>query len=198
MGMYGFDFRLDEEDEVMTRNEALALYRPIRASIRRILSLAVPVCDRADLMRAAKQLGLARGSLIGVAAALASSVPLGLPVRAVRSAPRFGRPSARARLPLGRARSWRRAPSPAEPRDHNPATTLASAPRRSAAAPPQHIRRGFVGLTAQQSPRRAATAPARAVMLARSPWLAGLAPATARRQASLQTDSRRRRAPCRP
>ena len=30
----------------MTRNEALALYRPIRASMRRILSLAVPVCSR--------------------------------------------------------------------------------------------------------------------------------------------------------
>ena len=36
----------DEEDEEMTRNEALALYRPIRASMRRILSLAVPVCSR--------------------------------------------------------------------------------------------------------------------------------------------------------
>jgi hypothetical protein len=29
----------DEENEEMTRNEALALYRPIRASMRRILSL---------------------------------------------------------------------------------------------------------------------------------------------------------------
>jgi len=49
----------------MTRNEALALYRPIRASIRRILSLAVPVCSRADLMRAAKQLGLwADGTIV--------------------------------------------------------------------------------------------------------------------------------------
>jgi len=42
----------------MTREEALALYHPIRASVRRILSAAVPVCNQSDLMRAAKQLGL--------------------------------------------------------------------------------------------------------------------------------------------
>jgi hypothetical protein len=42
----------------MTRDEALALYRPIRASVRRTLSAAVPVCNQSDLMRAAKQLGL--------------------------------------------------------------------------------------------------------------------------------------------
>jgi hypothetical protein len=49
----------------MTRNQALALYRPIRASIRRILSLAVPICDRAELMRAAKQLGIwADGTIV--------------------------------------------------------------------------------------------------------------------------------------
>jgi hypothetical protein len=42
----------------MTRDEALALYRPIRASVRGILSAGVPVCNQADLMRAAKQLGL--------------------------------------------------------------------------------------------------------------------------------------------
>ena len=49
----------------MTRNEALALYRPIRATIRRIISLAVPACDRADFMRAAKQLGLwADGAIV--------------------------------------------------------------------------------------------------------------------------------------
>jgi hypothetical protein len=42
----------------MTRDEALALYHPIRASVRRILSAAVPVCNQSDLMRAAKQLGL--------------------------------------------------------------------------------------------------------------------------------------------
>ena len=42
----------------MTRTETLALYRPIRASIRRITDLAISVCDRADMMRAAKQLGL--------------------------------------------------------------------------------------------------------------------------------------------
>ena len=45
-------------DEVMTRDEALALYHPIRASVRRILSVAVPVCNQSDLMRAAKKLGL--------------------------------------------------------------------------------------------------------------------------------------------
>jgi hypothetical protein len=49
----------------MTRDEALALYRPIRATIRRIVSLAVPVCDGADFMRAAKQLGLwADGTIV--------------------------------------------------------------------------------------------------------------------------------------
>ena len=42
----------------MTRDEALALYHPIRASVRRIVSAAVPVCNQSDLMRAAKQLGL--------------------------------------------------------------------------------------------------------------------------------------------
>jgi hypothetical protein len=42
----------------MTRDEALALYHPIRASVRRILSAAVPVCNQSDLMRAAKPFGL--------------------------------------------------------------------------------------------------------------------------------------------
>jgi len=42
----------------MTREEALAMYHPIRASVRRILSSAISVCNQADLMRAAKQLGL--------------------------------------------------------------------------------------------------------------------------------------------
>jgi hypothetical protein len=42
----------------MTRTEALARYRPLRASIRRILSAAFRVCKQSDLMRAAKQLGL--------------------------------------------------------------------------------------------------------------------------------------------
>ena len=41
----------------MTRDEVLASYRPMRASIRRVLSDAVGACSRADLMRAAKQLG---------------------------------------------------------------------------------------------------------------------------------------------
>jgi hypothetical protein len=42
----------------MTRDEVLTLYHPIRASVRRILSAAVPICNQSDLMRAAKQLGL--------------------------------------------------------------------------------------------------------------------------------------------
>ena len=42
----------------MTRDEALATYRPIRASVRRILSAAISACNQADFMRAAKQLGL--------------------------------------------------------------------------------------------------------------------------------------------
>ncbi len=41
----------------MTREEALASYRPVRASIRRVLGDAVVACSRADIMRAAKQLG---------------------------------------------------------------------------------------------------------------------------------------------
>jgi hypothetical protein len=44
----------------MTREEALALYRPIRASVRRILSAAFRVCNQPDLMRAAKQRGRRR------------------------------------------------------------------------------------------------------------------------------------------
>lgn len=39
----------------MTREDALAMYHPIRASVRRILSAAFRVCNQADLMRAAKQ-----------------------------------------------------------------------------------------------------------------------------------------------
>ena len=42
----------------MTREEALAFYHPIRASVRRILSAAISVCNQSDFMRAAKQLGL--------------------------------------------------------------------------------------------------------------------------------------------
>jgi hypothetical protein len=42
----------------MTPEEALALYHPIRASVRRILSAAISVCNQSDFMRAAKQLGL--------------------------------------------------------------------------------------------------------------------------------------------
>lgn len=42
----------------MTPDAALAQYRPIRAAIRRLLGDAVHACSRADMMRAAKQLGL--------------------------------------------------------------------------------------------------------------------------------------------
>ena len=42
----------------MTREEALAFYQPIRTSVRRILSAAVPVGNQSDLKRAAKLLGL--------------------------------------------------------------------------------------------------------------------------------------------
>jgi hypothetical protein len=42
----------------MTREEALALYHPIRASVRRILSAAISACNQSEFMRAAKQLGL--------------------------------------------------------------------------------------------------------------------------------------------
>jgi len=42
----------------MTREEALAMYHPIRASVRRILGSAISLCNQSDLMRAAKQLGL--------------------------------------------------------------------------------------------------------------------------------------------
>jgi len=42
----------------MTPDETLALYRPIRASIRRLLGVAVRACNQADVMRAGKQLGL--------------------------------------------------------------------------------------------------------------------------------------------
>src|SRR5271165_6751214 len=46
------------KEEAMTREEALAMYHPIRAPVRRILSAAISVCSQPDLMRAAKQLGL--------------------------------------------------------------------------------------------------------------------------------------------
>src|SRR5271165_584665 len=42
----------------MTGEEGLALYHPIRDSVRRILSAAISLCNQSDLMRAAKQLGL--------------------------------------------------------------------------------------------------------------------------------------------
>jgi hypothetical protein len=65
----------------MTRDEALAAYRPIRVSVRRILSAAVPVCNQSDLMRAAKQLGLwADGKIVlpegGEAAKMLSDIAL--------------------------------------------------------------------------------------------------------------------------
>jgi hypothetical protein len=42
---------------MMTRDNALELFRPIRASVRRILIAAIRACNRSDLMRAAKLLG---------------------------------------------------------------------------------------------------------------------------------------------
>jgi hypothetical protein len=42
----------------MTREEALALYHPIRASVQRILSAAISAGNQSDFVRAAKQLGL--------------------------------------------------------------------------------------------------------------------------------------------
>jgi hypothetical protein len=42
---------------VMTPDEALTLYRPIRTGIQRVLKTAVRVCSDADVKRAAKQLG---------------------------------------------------------------------------------------------------------------------------------------------
>jgi hypothetical protein len=42
----------------LTRGEALAAYRQIRAAIQRVLREAVRACSRADLTRAARQLGL--------------------------------------------------------------------------------------------------------------------------------------------
>lgn len=42
----------------MTRNEALGLYRPIRAGIQRVLKVAPSACNQSDWMRAAKHLGV--------------------------------------------------------------------------------------------------------------------------------------------
>src|SRR5918911_3760940 len=42
----------------MTRDDALALYDPIRQAIQRVLKAAPEACSRADMIRAAKQLGL--------------------------------------------------------------------------------------------------------------------------------------------
>jgi hypothetical protein len=42
----------------MTRDEALSLYRPIRASIQRVLKIAPGVCSQSDWKRAAKHLGV--------------------------------------------------------------------------------------------------------------------------------------------
>jgi hypothetical protein len=42
----------------MTRDEVFSVYRPLRQSIRHVLSLATKACNRADMIRAAKLLGL--------------------------------------------------------------------------------------------------------------------------------------------
>jgi hypothetical protein len=48
----------------MTRDEVLAIYHPIRASVRRILKEAVGLCNQSDLKRAAKAIGLWRNDKI--------------------------------------------------------------------------------------------------------------------------------------
>ena len=48
----------------MTRNETLAIYRPIRDSVRRILKEAVGICNQSDLKRAAKAIGLWRNDKV--------------------------------------------------------------------------------------------------------------------------------------
>jgi len=50
----------------MTREEALARYRPIRASVQRILRAAISVCTQSDFMRAAKQPALWRDGRIAL------------------------------------------------------------------------------------------------------------------------------------
>jgi hypothetical protein len=42
----------------MTRDQALSIYRPVRAGIQRILRAAVKTCSDADVKRAAKHLGV--------------------------------------------------------------------------------------------------------------------------------------------
>jgi hypothetical protein len=49
---------LYREEGPLTRDEVLAAYRQIRAAIQRVLREAARTCSRADLTRAAKQLGL--------------------------------------------------------------------------------------------------------------------------------------------
>jgi hypothetical protein len=48
----------------MTRDQALELYRPLRASVRRVLRAAIRACNQSDFMRAAKLLGLWAGGKI--------------------------------------------------------------------------------------------------------------------------------------
>jgi hypothetical protein len=50
----------------MTRDEALALYRPIRAGMQRVLKAAEKACSRADFTRSAKQLDIwSEGMIVG-------------------------------------------------------------------------------------------------------------------------------------
>jgi hypothetical protein len=48
----------------VTRNDALAIYHPIRARVRRILKEALSLCNQSDLKRAAKAVGLWRNDKI--------------------------------------------------------------------------------------------------------------------------------------
>ena len=82
----------------MTRDLALALCHPIRASVRRILSAAVPVCKQSDLMRAAKRLRLwADGKIVlpegSEAAEMLSAIALFEPNQRGRRSSRRSRPS---------------------------------------------------------------------------------------------------------
>jgi hypothetical protein len=47
-----------DQQQSMTRDEALDLYRPIRAGIQRVLKVAPGACNQSDWMRAAKHLGV--------------------------------------------------------------------------------------------------------------------------------------------
>jgi hypothetical protein len=55
-----------DQQQSMTRDEALNLYRPVRAGIQRVLKVAPSACNQSDWMRAAKHLGVWSGDGISV------------------------------------------------------------------------------------------------------------------------------------